>query len=179
MTSSRNKSRYEHLRHMECPNWPQWHGDHFVAFLPIIRSLNHLVLSRRVERISKLGMLAVTSNRHTLRRLLVMVNGVPSSPILVTLMTEALSSSETSVLTRGTRRNMPEDTIHQTISYSHSARAVLTSGEPQCSVVPTFPYSPWTSVHHRKFLSLLISLPWTSLTVHSITPFSNESLIVE
>jgi hypothetical protein len=45
------------------------------------------------------------------RRLLVTAKVVPNSPILVTLMMEGVSSSETSALTRVTRRSIPEDGI--------------------------------------------------------------------
>jgi hypothetical protein len=67
-----------------------------------------------VTRIGELGTLAVTSNRSTLRRntmVLVTANVVHSSQILVTLMMEAIRSSETSVFTRATWRTIPADGI--------------------------------------------------------------------
>jgi hypothetical protein len=58
------------------------------------------------------------------RRLLVTVNVVPSSPILFAVMMEALSFFDTSVLTRTTRRNIAEEVILHNVVKSHAhARA--------------------------------------------------------
>jgi hypothetical protein len=70
-------------------------------------------LHHQVEKMSELGTtLAVTSNRSTLCfSLVVIANVVPSSSIPITLMMEAIHSTETSFLTRITRRHTSEDGI--------------------------------------------------------------------
>jgi hypothetical protein len=75
-----------------------------------------LVRTASIIRVTGINELGTRFHSHiaflcSLRGLLVTANVVPSSPILVTLMMEALRSFETSVLTRTTWRNIPEGAI--------------------------------------------------------------------
>jgi hypothetical protein len=64
----------------------------------------------RVTTIGDLGTTLVATDLRSVRRLLVIANIIPSSPILHIFMI-VIRAYETSVLTRITRRNIPEDDI--------------------------------------------------------------------
>jgi hypothetical protein len=67
------------------------------------------VSEERIDSIVRVTRYCVVFLRSVLR--LRVTTNVPSSPILVTLMMESMRPSESSVLTRTTRRNIPKDGI--------------------------------------------------------------------
>jgi hypothetical protein len=83
------------------------------------------------------------------RQLLVTSSVVPSSSILATLMKEALSSSETSVLTRATRRNISEDAILQELwSYASTLPHDVTA---LFNYLHTEPTLPKLQIYHTQY----------------------------
>jgi hypothetical protein len=83
-------------------------------------------------------------------QLLVTANVVPSSPILVTLMMEALRFSETLAITRATRGNVPEDGVQS----SHCNQEM--------------PYYPCSGNFPR---AQFINVPWKRMEVWLHTVF--------
>jgi hypothetical protein len=73
-------------------------------------------------------------------------NVASSAPILVTLMMEALRSSETSVLTRATWRNIPEEDILHTIQRLANLFTDIFQ-RYNCTVGSAFNNDPWRNIH--------------------------------
>jgi hypothetical protein len=108
-----------------------------------------------VTSIGELGTtLAATSNRRMLQRSWLTANVIPSSPMLVTLMMDAISASETSVLTRATQHNIPEDGI----LHSHHCENLKSYKQLRCFEYPFIAGSGQTAMQLLKLLRSIMTI---------------------